>query len=157
MFVRNTDIIDVKMFVRSAVAFQKAASPMWISCFTPHRRWTRTFRPSVVTAGILLYSLTCAAPAFGGGQGFRTEHLLEDHYEKYGREFGSISRDKYLHLAQHLRDAKPGRHILESKRPDGVVKFDVKHGYFGEYYSDGGIRTFFIPPDGIRYFQMQLR
>ena len=95
--------------------------------------------------------------AFAGGQGFRTDDLLRDHFAKYGHEFGAISRRQYLHLAQQLRDSHPSRNILESKRPDGLIKFDRRHGYFGAYDPDGTIRTFFIPPDGVRYFERQTR
>lgn len=95
--------------------------------------------------------------AFAGGQGFRTDDLLRDHFAKYGHEFGAISRQQYLHLAQQLRDSHPSRNILESKRPDGLIKFDRRHGYFGAYDPDGTIRTFFIPPDGVRYFEREAR
>ena len=61
------------------------------------------------------------------------EHLLEDRYETYGSEFGPISRRRYLHLAQRWRDARTGRNILESRCPDGIIKFDLKHGYFGNF------------------------
>lgn len=126
---------------------------------TPHMRFSlsgcnRGVRTFFLAGGMLWVA---AARAIAGGQGFPTPHMLEEHYERHGHEFGPISREKYLHLAQKLRDARPGPNILESKRPDGVIKFDVKHGYFGEYYRDGAIRTFFIPPDGVRYFQLQSR
>ena len=98
-----------------------------------------------------------AVPAIAGGQGFRTEDLLKDHYAKYGHAFGPITRDQYLRLAQHLRDSHVGKYILESKRPDGLIRFDTRHGYFGAYDPDGTIRTFFIPPDGIRYFEREER
>jgi pyocin large subunit-like protein len=56
-----------------------------------------------------------------------------------------------------LRDSHPGKNILESKRQaGGVSRFDVKRGYFGSYDADGTIRTFFIPPDGVRYFERQV-
>lgn len=106
---------------------------------------------------IAAYLLSCAMIASAGGQGFRTEHLLQDHFEKYGREFGVATPQQYLHLAQQLRDSRPGRNILESKRPDGMLRFDRRHGYFGSYDADGTIRTFFIPPDGIRYFERESR
>jgi pyocin large subunit-like protein len=104
---------------------------------------------------VCVLSLTMAA--FAGGQGFRTDHLLQEHYEKYGHEFGAISRQQYLHLAQQLRDSHVGRYILESKSPEGWIKFDRRHGYFGAYDTDGTIRTFFIPPDGVRYFEREAR
>jgi pyocin large subunit-like protein len=101
--------------------------------------------------------LCIAILAMAGGQGFRTENLLQEHYEKYCHEFGPISRAQYLHLAQQLRDRHVGNDILESRRPDGLIRFDRKHGYFGSYERDGTIRTFFIPPDGIRYFERESR
>jgi pyocin large subunit-like protein len=109
---------------------------------------------ALLSAACVLYF---AALTFAGGQGFRTEHLLKDHFEKYGHEFGAISRQQYLHLAQQLRDSRAGANILESKRPDGLIRFDRKHGYFGAYDPDGTIRTFFIPSDGIRYFEREAK
>lgn len=110
-------------------------------------------------AAVLLLAcfLLASVPAFAGGQGFRTAHLLQDHFEKYGHEFGVITRRQYLRLAQQLRDSRAGGNILESKRPEGTIRFDRKHGYFGAYDADGTIRTFFIPPDGIRYFEREAR
>jgi pyocin large subunit-like protein len=101
--------------------------------------------------------LSFNSEVLAGGQGFRTDHLLQDHYDKYGHEFGPITRQQYLRLAQQLRDGRAGRNILESKRPDGLIRFDRKRGYFGAYDPDGTIRTFFIPPDGVRYFERQAR
>ncbi len=106
----------------------------------------------------ILAVLFALAPAWAAGPGFRTPHLLEDHYAKHGHEFGPITRDQYLHMAQQLRDSRPGKNILESKRPDGGgAKFDRKHGWFVAYDSDGTLRTFFMPNDGIRYFERQAR
>jgi hypothetical protein len=95
---------------------------------------------------------------FAGGPGFRTRDLLNDHYSKHHREFGSITREQYLHMAQHLRDSRPGRDILESRRSDGGgAKFDRRRGWFVAYDGDGTIRTFFVPAEGIRYFESQAR
>jgi hypothetical protein len=124
----------------------------------PHRQISRTTTSrSVATLALAAWILSFTVPAFGGGQGFRTEHLLQDHFQRYGREFGPISQQQYLHLAQQLRDSHAGGHILESKRPDGLIRFDRKRGYFGAYDKDGTIRTFFIPSDGIRYFEREAR
>ena len=116
----------------------------------------RTVPPAARVPALALF-LCLTGLVFAGGQGFRTDDLLRDHFAKYGHAFGPISRQQYLHLAQQLRDSHAGRNILESKRPDGLLKFDRRHGYFGAYDSDGTIRTFFIPPDGIRYFERQSR
>lgn len=108
-------------------------------------------------AGILILLLSIAT-AQAGGPGFRSLHLLEDHYAKHGHEFGNITREQYLHMAQQLRDARPGKNVLELKRPEGGgAKFDKRYGWFVAYDSDRTLRTFFIPNDGIRYFERQAR
>jgi len=92
------------------------------------------------------------------GPGFRTRTQLDEHYQKHGAEFGRISKDEYLRLAQALRDTPVGGPILEAIQPGGVItRFDKSHGYFGAYDRDGIIRTFFIPVDGERYFHRQAK
>jgi pyocin large subunit-like protein len=110
-----------------------------------------------LTAGILV--LFAAALAWAaGGRGFRTQHLLEEHFTKHGHEFGQITRDQYLHMAQQLRDSKPGKNVLEARRSDGGgAKFDKRFGWFVAYDADGTLRTFFVPNEGIRYFERQGR
>jgi len=97
---------------------------------------------------------------FASGPGFRSRAQLAEHYAKHGTEFGHVSEQDYLRLAQDLRDAPapPGGPILEARRPNGeFTRFDRRHGYFGAYNPDRTIRTFFIPNDGERYFQRQSR
>ncbi len=97
-----------------------------------------------------------AVSALASGPGFRTPHLLEDHFARYGTQFGQINIQQYLHMAQQLRDATPGRNILFYKRSDGGgSKFDVRKGWFVAYDGDGTLRTFFVPKDGVRYFDRQ--
>jgi pyocin large subunit-like protein len=92
------------------------------------------------------------------GPGFRSQARLDEHYQKHGAEFGTITKADYLRLAQELRDAPVGESILEVRRPDGEFsRFDRRHSYFGAYNPDKTIRTFFIPNDGERYFQRQAR
>ncbi|HLG99245.1 MAG TPA: hypothetical protein VKX49_23240 [Bryobacteraceae bacterium] len=92
------------------------------------------------------------------GPGFRSRAELDEHYQKHGSEFGHISEQEYLRLAQALRDAPARGPILEARRNDGEFsRFDRQHGYFGAYNRDGSIRTFFIPNDGERYFWRQAR
>jgi pyocin large subunit-like protein len=89
---------------------------------------------------------------------FRSRAQFDEHYQKHGTEFGNISQQEYLRLAQALRDAPVGGPILQYERADGVItKFDKAHGYFGAYNPDRTIRTFFIPNDGERYFHRQAR
>ncbi len=88
--------------------------------------------------------------------GFRTRRHWEEHYQKHGREFGSISQAEYLHQAQTLRDRAAGGDILEAGRKDGVTtRFDRQAGTFLAFNPDLTIRTFFKPNDGERYFKRQ--
>ena len=114
----------------------------------------RRFGVWAALATLLL--LLAPAALTAGGRGFRSEHYLDDHFNKHGREFGDISRHDYLKMAQQLRDAKPSPEVLESRRADGgFARYDKRRGWFGVYDSDGTIRTFFIPNDGLRYFRRQ--
>jgi pyocin large subunit-like protein len=114
----------------------------------------RTARKSlflVFSALVLLATGTLAA-----GPGFRSPQQFSEHYQKHGREFGSITQAEYLRLAQELRDAPVGGPILEAIKPGGVIsRFDRRKGAFGAYNRDRTIRTFFIPNDGERYFHRQ--
>jgi pyocin large subunit-like protein len=103
-----------------------------------------------------LFALLALPPVYAGGKGFRTHHLLEEHYGKYGGQFGSIRQDRYLQMAQQLRDARPGKNVLVTKFPGGAVaKFDKRYGWFVAYDADGTLRTFFVPKEGIRYVARQ--
>jgi pyocin large subunit-like protein len=105
-----------------------------------------------VAVGILLTALLLWA----GGPGFRTQRLFEEHFQKHGREFGSITAEQYLQFAQDLRDAPAGGPILEVVKRGGIVtRFDRRNSHFGAYNRDGTIRTFFIPNDGEGYFHRQ--
>jgi pyocin large subunit-like protein len=88
--------------------------------------------------------------------GFATRRKFQDHFEKHGAEFGSISREEYLRQAQILRDSPAGGDILEVVRADGVItRFDRKTGAFLAFNPDLTIRTYFKPNDGERYFRRQ--
>ncbi len=119
------------------------------------RSKTRSLRNSK-TITLVVCALLAALLAFAGGRGFRTQRQLNEHFAKHGKDFGNITQDQYLRMAQELRDSRPGKTVLESKRQGGGgAKFDVKMGYFVAYDADGTIRTFFIPNDGARYFERQ--
>jgi pyocin large subunit-like protein len=90
--------------------------------------------------------------------GFASRQKLVDHYQKHGREFGTIAMEQYLGKAQELRDRPAGSAILETARPDGTVtRFDRESGDFIAFSRDGTIRTYFRPTDGEAYYQRQLR
>jgi hypothetical protein len=104
----------------------------------------------------IAFMMLMKVAAIAGGLGFRTSLLLENHFARYGSQFGEINMPQYLRLAQRLRDANLGKNILASTRSDGGgSKFDLKHGWFVAYDGDGTLRTFFVPKDGVRYFYRQ--
>ena len=89
--------------------------------------------------------------------GFASRARLAEHFEKHGREFGSISEDQYLRMAQELRDKPLDDSVKEAARGDGVVtRFDRNSGAFLAFNRDRTIRTFFKPNDGESYFRRQL-
>ena len=102
-----------------------------------------------------IFAFVATASAFAAGPGFRTQHILEEHYARYGRAFGNVTQDQYLRLAQQLRDTRPGKNVLAAKMARGGAKFDRRHGWFVAYDGDGTIRTFFVPKEGMRYFARQ--
>lgn len=90
--------------------------------------------------------------------GFASRQKYLDHYEKHGREFGTITAEDYLRQAQTLRDRPTGKDVLEVVRADGVIsRFDQQSGAFLAFNQDLTIRTFFKPNDGVNYFWRQSR
>jgi pyocin large subunit-like protein len=90
--------------------------------------------------------------------GFGSREKLVEHYQKHGSEFGNISIDEYLRVAQTLRDDAAGATIIEAVRADGVTtRFDRGTGTFIAFNRDSVIRTCFKPNDGEAYFRRQLK
>jgi pyocin large subunit-like protein len=100
---------------------------------------------------------TEAAPDVDASVGFTSRRALDEHFAKHGREFGSITKERYLRLAQELRDAPRSGPVREATRFDGVItRFDTRSGAFVAFHADRTIRTFFKPDDGLVYFERQL-
>jgi hypothetical protein len=74
--------------------------------------------------------------------GFRSPTKLHQHFQKHGREFGNITEDQYLAMAQDLRDAPLSKSVIEAQQVGGTVsRFDRSTG------------AFFRPNDGESYFK----
>jgi pyocin large subunit-like protein len=87
---------------------------------------------------------------------FRSKKLYESHYEKHGAEFGSITKEEYLKLANDLLNSDSPTVLHKPEKEDGDdVFFDTATGYFLVLSTDGYIRTFFIPDKGIEYYNKQ--
>jgi len=77
------------------------------------------------TVRVLVILLLATLILLAASPGFRSARQFDEHFQKHGREFGNITQDQYLHLAQELRDAPAGGQILEAVKPGGVIsRFD---------------------------------
>jgi len=86
---------------------------------------------------------------------FRNKTRYDEHYEKHGNEFGKITKEEYLQLANDLINSTSDR-VLHKYSEDGdYMYFDQDTGYFLVLSEDGYIRTFFIPRAGINYWNRQ--
>ena len=87
---------------------------------------------------------------------FRSKKLFDDHYKKHGAEFGDITQEEYLQLANDMLNSDSDTILHKTEAEDGDdVFFDTDTGYFLVLSTDGYIRTFFIPKAGIDYFDRQ--
>ncbi|MBR6102034.1 MAG: hypothetical protein IKP95_06390 [Ruminococcus sp.] len=87
---------------------------------------------------------------------FRSKKLYEDHFKKHGSEFGNITKEEYLKLANDMLNSDSDTILHKTEKEDGDdVFFDTATGYFLVLSTDGYIRTFFIPDKGIDYYNRQ--
>lgn len=86
---------------------------------------------------------------------FRNQKRLDEHFEKHGKEFGKITKEEYLELANELINSTSDR-VLHKYSADGdYMYFDQDMNYFLVLSEEGYIRTFFIPSAGIKYWERQ--
>ncbi|MFK9117359.1 SAR2788 family putative toxin [Peribacillus castrilensis] len=91
---------------------------------------------------------------------FANTKKFDEHHEKHKKEFGNISKTKYLEKAQALAgvDAK---HVLTKKRSNGdILKYNTKTNELLSLTKDDVIKTFFKPKHpnakkGREYFDKQ--
>lgn len=85
---------------------------------------------------------------------FRNEKLLNDHYEKHGKEMGFDSAESYEAAANKIINNPDSLHRIEEEDGDDVYYLEETNG-FVIVSIDGYIRTFFYPDDGLDYFNRQ--
>ena len=85
---------------------------------------------------------------------FRNEKLLNDHYEKHGKEMGFDNAKSYEAAANDVIHNPDSLHRIEEEDGDDVYYLEENNG-FVIVSIDGYIRTFFYPDDGIDYFNRQ--
>lgn len=85
---------------------------------------------------------------------FRNERYLQEHYDKHGAEFSYNSPEEYLEGANNVICAEGVLHKLEAEDGDDVYYLE-RTNEFVIISTDGYIRTYFKPDDGINYYNRQ--
>jgi hypothetical protein len=85
---------------------------------------------------------------------FRNWDLLNEHYEKHGKEMGYTSADAYLAAANAVVKNADALHKTEKEDGDDIY-FVKATGDFVVVSTDGYIRTYFRPEDGVEYYNRQ--
>lgn len=82
---------------------------------------------------------------------FRNEQYLEEHFEKHKDEFGFLTAQEYLQGANAVINNENALHKLEAEDGDDVYYLEATNELV-IVSTDGYIRTYFKPSDGIHYY-----
>lgn len=85
---------------------------------------------------------------------FRSDSLREEHFERHGVEMGFASAKEYEKAAAAVVADSRALHKLEKEDKDDVYYIEETNE-FVIVSTDGYIRTYFYPRDGIEYFERQ--
>lgn len=85
---------------------------------------------------------------------FRNSTLLNQHYEKHGKEMGFASAEEYEKAAAAVPNNPAALHKTEKEDGDDVYYIESTNE-FVVVSTDGYIRTYFNPDRGIDYFNKQ--
>lgn len=85
---------------------------------------------------------------------FRSEKLLNEHYQKHGIEMGFTSALEYEAAAGRVVENSKSLHKTEAEDGDDVYYLESTNELV-IISTDGYIRTYFKPNDGIAYYNRQ--
>lgn len=85
---------------------------------------------------------------------FRNENYLAEHFEKHGKEFNYATKEEYLEGANKVVFSDTALHKTEAEDGDDVYYLEDTNE-FVIVSTDGYIRTYFKPEDGIDYYNRQ--
>lgn len=85
---------------------------------------------------------------------FRSEDLLDQHFDKHGDEFDYDSVDEYVQGANRVINDPNSLFKIEEEDGDYIYYLESTNE-FVVVSTDGYIRTYFKPTDGIDYFNRQ--
>ena len=93
----------------------------------------------------------------GTTKNFPSDTLLRIHYEKHVNEFGTVSEQEYLALANNFARKPLSYDVVQIVRSDNSVsKYCFSTNGFLVVNQDGTIRTYFKPVDKEKYWQDEL-
>lgn len=85
---------------------------------------------------------------------FRSDELLQNHYEKHGKEMGFQSAQEYVDAANEVICHTDVLHKIEKEDGDDVYYLEETNE-FVVVSQDDYIRTYFCPDAGIDYYNRQ--
>lgn len=85
---------------------------------------------------------------------FRNSDLLNDHFEKHGKEMGFATAEDYQAAASAVVTSANALHKLEAEDGDDVYYIESTND-FVIVSTDGYIRTYFRPNSGVEYYNRQ--
>ena len=85
---------------------------------------------------------------------FRNNNLLEQHFEKHGKEMGFPDRESYEKAASDVINNPEALHKTEKEDGDYVYYVEATNE-FVILSLDGYIRTYFLPSGGKKYYDRQ--
>lgn len=91
----------------------------------------------------------------GVKSGFRSQELLDSHYERHGKQFGNITKEEYIQGAKDLINSKSDDVLVKVREDGDILYYHPNTNEFAIKSADGYIRTYFKPSAGIDYFNKQ--
>ena len=85
---------------------------------------------------------------------FRNDNYLAEHFEKHGKEFNYATKEEYLAGANKVVSSSSALHKTEAEDGDDVYYIEETNEVV-IVSTDGYIRTYFKPEDGIDYYNRQ--
>ena len=85
---------------------------------------------------------------------FRSKKLLDQHYDKHGKEMGFASAADYEKAASDVVNNPDALHKIEKEDGDDVYYVEATNE-FVIVSTDGYLRTYFLPSAGISYYNRQ--
>lgn len=85
---------------------------------------------------------------------FRNKNLLNQHYDKHGKDMGFSSAEEYEKAASKVVNNPEALHKTEAEDGDDVYYIEATNE-FVVVSTDGYIRTYFLPDRGIDYYNEQ--